>query len=509
MADEGEVPEVNRLRDWIEQFPGLWTHVHFTGLALRFHEQWVIVAASAILSDRERRNPPVGVPIVKASRVLAIRTSLPIETLDQLLIAGVNGVLRAGDPLKLEHDLFLTSPPGSRPQWADFREFVRPTALPYQFETNTIDTWPHAELQFKGPSLSDWLKNDPGAYRSLELEDRRFPRYGHGSLATFVHRLGLKKTDEGHFDSLWRQQVVFKVAAPIFARLHAVPFDRDRQSLFADVELGPTVLRSKASVAVVSDDPHTWVRSKRTRSRRKRVRILIARGLPAGKATVHLSVDPIGEVGKLEADIEPPPRPWPLLHALRGPTGDLALIREGIQAGQPSTPSKWDPASEFDRAIHLLLSALGYSAVWWGTGKVRPPRGFQVGAEADQLAYSTTRNEILVVESTIVATGGDKVHKLVGRTLALRDRLNEEMKRDAPPVRALLALPVPRTQVPPATKGALRDNGAGLLSRDEALGLLDLMSAGEPPEKVDAVIDRLFTDLDGDHGLVVHRPRRK
>jgi hypothetical protein len=480
-----------RFVDWVAEFSALWTHIHLTVLALRCEGKLIAVGSTVVLADEAECSKPRGVPIVETPDVLAFRVPLAIHELDRLLDAVSGGVLKADMVPGLREPVFFACPAGDLPKEAQYQPHHKGTVGPWEL-LGTWGRWPRAELLFTGQSLADGSKSDV-LYTHLESVDRRFPKEGHGSLGIFTSRLGLRETGSGHFDGLWRYATTVRFVAPLFVRLDGAHLDRERQTLSADVEVGRRVPRDRVYLSVLSNDLETWIPARQLGGRGRHVSVILARGLPFGTATVHLTFDPAGQIGEETVEIKPPPRPWPLAHALRKMTDDLNLVREGLNAMPAKDGQAHDPGAEFDRAIHMLLASLDYASVWWGTGrKVRPPRALQPGAEVDSLAYHRRRNEFLVVECTIGHTGGDKIHKLVGRSLLLNDWLKDVYGSDVPMVRPVLAVAIPESQVPPATLGALRENGAALLSLDRAQALLKALDSGQSPEEVDEMLDRLF-----------------
>jgi len=121
--------------------------------------------------------------------------------------------------------------------------------------------------------------------------------------------------------------------------------------------------------------------------------------------------------------------------------------------------------------------------------------------------FSKGRNELLVVECATSATGGDKVHKLVGRSLRISNAVRRVLEKDTPNVRAVFAFSVPKSQVPPAARGALHDNGAGLLAKEDALELLDMLEKGRTAKEISEKIDRLFDDETSQSRVGVRRTR--
>jgi hypothetical protein len=494
MDHEHVAAERSRFKEWVDGHQGLWTHLHVSCLALRLGAEWVALKMRVVLTDRPRCQPPAGAPLVSTNDVLAIRVSLGIEKLGDLLDASEKGVLTPGVLPGVDRIIHTSCPPGTPPSQSRYSESLEPAVPTDAPDEEEMRCWPHARLELPSTYLASWGERQPW-FGKLEGIDRRFRSEGFGSLAGLGRRIRAGHFNNESIPNLVSETVETIFFAPLMVRLRGVHHDRESRKVTADVEMSPGIRRHDVRVAVVSNDVRTWIKPKRVLGTKRRKSMMVARGLPIGTATVYLTYEPIGEVGKMGLVIEPPPRPWALLAALRDVDPELGLLREGLVATAPQVHGKHDHGAEFERAIHVLLSACGYSGVWWGRGgKLRSPGNIQAGAEADLLMFSKERNELLIVECTTTATGGDKVHKLVGRSLRVGDAVRCAFEKDTPNVRAVFAFSVPRSQVPPAARGALRDNGAGLLAKEDALELLDMLEKGRTANEISERIDRLFDD---------------
>jgi hypothetical protein len=338
-------------------------------------------------------------------------------------------------------------------------------------------------IQSESPSAGP---NEPWkGYEIVEEAERRFIRHAHGSLGRLGAALGLRIDKTTHIGTVWSSPLLALFVAAIPARIADTVHLREKDTVRVVVELGHLVPRDRVSLAFRPDDHRAWFPPKAIRSRRPRIEVDVASRPPPGTAEVSLSLDPWGEIARTTLIVTPPFKVWPFQLALSFIDPENSLLTEGLAQGEGVT---------FERAIAALFALMNYAPVWWGpqTKKLLSPTEAQPGATPDIYAWNAAKNDLLIVEVTTGVIGSDKVNKLAGRTQKARNRLQDVLGALAPPARAVLATGHQGRDLAPAAAASLQENGAGVLGRDIAMRLLDMIRQGCTIEEVDKIFEGVF-----------------
>jgi hypothetical protein len=485
-----QAADLRRFFRWLRCHDTTWSSATVSGIAIRTRaDEWLGVGVSVVLGDSPAGAGVLASPVVTEADVVAFRVDLPSVQVRPLLRNILRGVIPAGSLPGVSVGIGLVVPSGSA--GSGHLSFHEEQARPYYAAREVLRSWPCASLEVYGGTLREWQDGYLERHARLAKAERLFSVHYPGTLAELARKLCPRRDD---FNTIWDARLGALFIAPLLARIGDVAQDRDADVLRIQVQFGRWVQRGKFKLVV------GWSSGSRAVDRfgfsgnqesGPADEVCVPQPL-AGQATVVLWLDGMGEVDKMTFEVHPPYKKWLGAVVLSSVDRDHERLRTDLDSAG---------ADEFERGVAMLLGLLGYSAFWWSR-KLALPAGEREGMSPDIVMFRADTDEVLVVECTTDQCSDAKVNKLHGRAERIRTLINQALGSNRVTVRTLLSIRRPRDQIAPAVVGAAKTNGGGLMSKSDALGILEMVAQGESRKAVMERFEGLFYSLEREKNLL-------
>ena len=455
---------VGRFVDWSLPFLHAWSHIRISAVAHRVGDRWIGRALVAVLVDHDGKATRISTQAMAAGSV-----TVPIAQLPALLADAWRGEIAAarnpfGTPL------VLAERPGE-----PMRRYSSWSHQPSALAGEPCNHFHRYVLElYSSGGFAPFFAEQNGGYWWLERERPTFEALGHGPLEAVAERLGIANSRT----KFWNEHpTIFQIIAPLPLAFGQPSQTTDGTRVQIAFRCGTRIRPELSRITLEPLDgsgelsaftlPHDGVLDIEAPQRRKATFNIAYCGRHIQRRTF-----PLHPHRRLN--------PRLLAHTAFERT---SLLVDGLdpKVGRPNEKD----ADAFERSVTHVLGLLGFSASWWG-----PPKGgLKVPQEqADILAWSADDSLVLVVDCTLDAASDVKSVKVGRRARELDDALKEKLGHARPQVEPVLAIAVPRSQIPPLLRRSEEGDEITVLALDDIHAVLAAMERGQTHAEIAAAL---------------------